>query len=408
MKISREVKIYCMLVITGGFFLVEIVVGYYVSSLALIADSFHMLNDLISMCVALWAIKVAKKTQYDPKYSYGWQRAEILGALINGVFLLALCFTILIDSIERFVSPEPVTHPVMVLITGSAGLVANLVGLFLFHEHGHGHGGHSHSHGEQHSHEHSHGKDIESAHGHGHSHGGGHLNMRGIFLHVLGDALGNVGVIASALFIWLTPFEWRFYFDPLVSTLITIIIFMSAIPLVRQTSFILLQGVPNSVPIGDVNDTLLKLEGVISVHELHVWQLNDTKLIASLHVLLKSRQGYMLLASEIRKILHGYGIHSATIQPEFIEDQIDEKYLPTDQDLDSESSEDEKLHVHGIERVSTVTNSVYPDNNKNANTSSLEDLHSSSTCLLRCIEDSCLENTCCPPEQQQQQQQQQP
>lgn len=80
----------------------------------------------------------------------------------------------------------------------------------------------------------------------------------------------------------------------------------------------------------------------------------------------------MLLASEIRKILHGYGIHSATIQPEFIEDQIDEKYQPTDQDLDSESSEDEKLHVHGIERVSTVTNSVYPDNSKNANTSSFE------------------------------------
>lgn len=77
--------------------------------------------------------QVAKRTAYDPKYSYGWQRAEILGALINGVFLLALCFTILIDSIERFVSPEPVTQPVLVLITGGAGLVANLVGLVLFH-----------------------------------------------------------------------------------------------------------------------------------------------------------------------------------------------------------------------------------------------------------------------------------
>ncbi|KAI8639692.1 cation efflux family-domain-containing protein [Parasitella parasitica] len=337
-----------MLVITGGFFLVEIVIGYYVSSLAL----------------------VAKKTEYDPKYSYGWQRAEILGALINGVFLLALCFTILIDSIERFVSPEPVTHPVMVLITGGAGLVANLVGLFLFH-------GHSHSH----SHEHNHDKDVESAHEHKHTHGsgggneGGHLNMRGIFLHVLGDALGNVGVIASALFIWLTPFEWRFYFDPLVSTLITIIIFMSAIPLVRQTSFILLQGVPNSVPIGDVNDALLKLEGVISVHELHVWQLNDTKLIASLHVLLKSRQGYMILASEIRRVLHGYGIHSATIQPEFIEDQIDEKYQPADDESDQDSDR-EKLHAHGIERVSTVNNSVYQDNNTKINqTSSVEVNH---------------------------------
>lgn len=92
-----------------------------------------MLNDLLSMCVALWAIKVAKRTEYDPKYSYGWQRAEILGALVNGVFLLALCFTILIDSIERFVSPEPVTQPLLVIIVGGAGLVANLIGLILFH-----------------------------------------------------------------------------------------------------------------------------------------------------------------------------------------------------------------------------------------------------------------------------------
>lgn len=109
-----------------------------------------MLNDMLSMCVALWAIKVtifflkkkirltkkkkvASVTEFNPKYSYGWQRAEILGALINGVFLIALCFTILIESIERFVSPQEITNPLMVLITGGAGLVANIVGLFLFH-----------------------------------------------------------------------------------------------------------------------------------------------------------------------------------------------------------------------------------------------------------------------------------
>jgi zinc transporter 1 len=367
LRISREAKIYFMLVITSAFFLVEIVIGYYVSSLALIADSFHMLNDLISMCIALWAIKVAKKTEYHPKYSYGWQRAEILGALVNGVFLLALCFTILIDSIERFVSPEEIKQPLMVLITGSAGLVANLVGLFLFHDHG----GHGHSHDHNHGHTHQE-HDVElQAHNHTH---GGHLNMRGIFLHVLGDALGNVGVIASALFIWLTPFSWRFYFDPLVSTLITIIIFASALPLVRQTSFILLQGVPNSVPIGDVNGALLNLDGVISVHELHVWQLNDTKLIASLHVLLKSREGYMSLGSEIRKVLHSYGIHSATIQPEFVEDQIDEKY-------EHEELVEESPIVYSVEKPAG------------------EEPQNSSTCLLRCLDDSCLENTCCPPEQ---------
>lgn len=92
---------------------------------------------------------------------------------MNGVFLLALCFTILIDSIERFVSPEEIKQPLMVLITGSAGLVANLVGLFLFHDHG----GHGHSHGHNHGHTHQE-NDVElQAHNHTH---GGHLNMRGV------------------------------------------------------------------------------------------------------------------------------------------------------------------------------------------------------------------------------------
>ncbi|KAI9486919.1 MAG: cation efflux protein [Benjaminiella poitrasii] len=328
-----------MLVITGGFFLVEIVIGYYVNSLALIADSFHMLNDLISMCIALWAIKVAKRTQFDPKYTYGWQRAEIVGALVNGVFLLALCFTIMIDSIERFISPDPVTNPLMVLITASAGLVANLIGLVLFHEHSH-----------------SHELDIESKQDNNHHHG--NLNMKGA---------SNVGVIGSALFIWLTPFSWRFYADPLASILITILIFFSAIPLVRQTSFILLQGVPQHVQLQDINTEILNLDGVISVHELHVWQLNDTKLIASLHVLIRTRQEYMRLSHEIRQLLHQYGIHSVTIQPEFNTDDV---------------QDDQKVQVEG--------GSIQQE------AQSTEDIQSNaSTCLLRCIEDSCLENTCC-------------
>ncbi|CEG84171.1 Putative Cobalt uptake protein COT1 [Rhizopus microsporus] len=362
--LSRKNKIYFMLVITTCFFFVEIVIGYYVSSLALIADSFHMLNDLLSMCIALWAINVASSTKYDPRYSYGWQRAEILGALINGVFLLALCFTILIDSIERFVSPEEIKNPIMVLVTGGAGLLANVVGLFLFHDHGHSHG---------------HSDPEKGNHGH---HGGGHLNMKGIFLHVLGDALGNVGVIASALFIWLTPFSWRFYFDPLVSILITIIIFTSALPLVRQTASILLQGVPKSVPLSDVHESLVKLDGVLSVHELHVWQLSDTKLIASLHVLIESREKYMDLASQIRGLLHSFGIHSATIQPEFIDDKKIDQAL-------SIMPKEENINQSGT--LNDTSSDIASDH------SSGQDLQNSSTCLLRCTEDSCLENNCCPP-----------
>ena len=157
--------------------------------------------------------------------------------------------------------------------------------------------------------------------GHGHSHGD--LNMRGVFLHVMGDALGNIGVIATALFIWLTDFSWRFYTDPAISLIITIIILCSAIPLCKAASRILLQAVPAGLSIDEIKDDILDLDGIISCHHLHVWQLSDTKLVASLHVQVdfdfkgEGSARYMELAREIRQCLHEYGIHSSTIQPEF-------------------------------------------------------------------------------------------
>jgi zinc transporter 1 len=170
---------------------------------------------------------------------------------------------------------------------------------------------------------HNHNKAEEESSG-GHGHGHGHdLNMRGVFLHVMGDALGNVGVIASALFIWLTDFSWRFYSDPLISLIITVIILCSAIPLCKAASRILLQAVPAGLSIDDIKQDITDLPDVVSCHHLHVWQLSDTKLVASLHVQVafefkgEGSQRYMQLARQIRKCLHEYGIHSSTIQPEF-------------------------------------------------------------------------------------------
>jgi zinc transporter 1 len=149
------------------------------------------------------------------------------------------------------------------------------------------------------------------------------LNMRGVFLHVMGDALGNVGVIATALFIWLTDLWWRFYSDPFVSLIITIIILHSALPLCRAASRILLQAVPQGLNVDDIREDIKRLPGILSCHHLHVWQLNDTRLIATLHVRVSfefkgdGSQRYMELARQIRECLHEYGIHSSTIQPEF-------------------------------------------------------------------------------------------
>jgi len=140
----------------------------------------------------------------------------------------------------------------------------------------------------------------------------------------MGDALGNIGVIVTALLIWLTTFEGRYYFDPAVSLIITIIILASAIPLCRAAGRILLQAVPVGMSIDEITADIESLPRVIEAHHLHVWQLSDTKLVASLHVKVDCEvQGagsasYMHLAREIRSCLHGYGIHSSTIQPEFM------------------------------------------------------------------------------------------
>ncbi|KAF2707611.1 zinc/cadmium resistance protein-like protein [Pleomassaria siparia CBS 279.74] len=477
MGLSKSNRILILLAIDSVFFLLEIVVGYAVHSLALVADSFHMLNDVISLCVGLWAVKVANQKTNSKTYTYGWQRAETLGALVNGVFLVALCLSIFLEAIQRFVEPQEVSNPKLVLIVGCFGLASNILGLFLFHDHGHGHshGGHSHGHSdgihaaeEGHSHgidsadhavadqggniaevlpqtrvgnfpsavsasgdktsrksasgkrtakhhgrsrsrgystiddiyvhpssfrnsiiessrvEHSDSesdgddenavvdeedatehtsllhkaksksfgesspkkkRDCHSGHKHkqpqeegksgGHSHGD--LNMRGVFLHVMGDALGNVGVIASALIIWLTDYSWRFYSDPLISLIITVIILCGAIPLCKAASRILLQAVPAGLSVDDIKNDITELSGVVSCHHLHVWQLSDSKLIASLHVQVaidfkgEGSARYMALAREIRECLHEYGIHSSTIQPEFCLDDSHDHTGVTDE-----------------------------------------------------------------------------
>ncbi|KAG1755206.1 cation efflux family-domain-containing protein [Suillus paluster] len=410
---SRSGRITLLLIIDVVFFFIELIAGYSVGSLALVADSFHMLNDVISLVVALYAIKLSQNSAIDSRYSYGWHRAEILAALINGVFLLALCFSITMEALERFFSTPDISNPRLIVIVGSFGLASNIVGLFLFHEGSHAHG-HDHKTspsptrppsitqsdrvdddvtpprripGWRSSRERSssyssmyghpiatrasvvqaaqdiaspppHARRLTNASSsshvfdesapllgaetteassrtgnishHGHAHGS--MNMRALVLHVLGDALGNVGVIATGLVIWLTNWKYKFYFDPVISLVITAIIFSSALPLVRSASFILLQGVPPTISLDEVRESILNVDGVLSVHELHVWQLSESKIVASVHVMASRNHDFMPVAADIRKTLHHHGIHSSTIQPEYHPRSPTEDHLKTSTD----------------------------------------------------------------------------
>ena len=188
------------------------------------------------------------------------------------------------------------------------------------HEHTNAHGhDQDHDHDHDHGHnpfKHAHPVDLETGQSkRRHSHGS--MNMRALVLHVMGDALGNVGVIGSGLVIWLTTWQYRYYSDPIISLIITCIIFSSALPLVKSASFILLQGVPESVNLEDVREDISTVDGVISIHELHVWQLSESKHVASVHILLRKKDDFMRVVRDIRRVLHEHDIHNGTIQPEF-------------------------------------------------------------------------------------------
>lgn len=148
------------------------------------------------------------------------------------------------------------------------------------------------------------------------------LNMHGVFLHVLGDALGSIGVLISGLCILLIPYDWKKYIDPSISIVICGIIAYGTIPLVRHASRILLQGVPENVNMTKLREDILKLDGVESVHELHVWLLVDSTSIASLHVLLNSSVKFSDVCRKIGAVMHKYKIHSSTVQPEFLEEEV--------------------------------------------------------------------------------------
>lgn len=145
---TKTFRLVCMMILTFSFFIVELVVGNITNSLALVADAFHMLSDLIALIIALLAVRISKRR--SDINTYGWVRGEVVGANINTVFLLALCLTIVFDVVKRYITPEPIENVNLLLIVGSTGLGINIIGLFLFQGfHGHSHAGHKgeHSHG---------------------------------------------------------------------------------------------------------------------------------------------------------------------------------------------------------------------------------------------------------------------
>ncbi|KAJ9222387.1 hypothetical protein DTO027B5_2536 [Paecilomyces variotii] len=265
-KMSRSHRLILVIGVSLSFFIIEISVGFYTHSVALIADAFHYLNDLVGFIVALTALKISSKSDLPKGLSFGWQRAQLLGAFFNGVFLLALGISILLQSLQRFISLQRVQNPKLILIVGCVGLGLNLISASFLHEHDHGlssspqaaediiyeEGQYDLESIKPEHHEHRHHTVQLGSHGHD-------LGTMGVLIHILGDAVNNVGVIISALVIWLTHYDTRYYADPAVGMGIAFMILISSISLMRHSGLILLESVPTGVDLEDVQHDLEKV-----------------------------------------------------------------------------------------------------------------------------------------------------
>jgi zinc transporter 1 len=271
-------------------FLLELVGGIRSGSLALVSDAFHMLSDGMSLIIALMCLSVSQRASTD-SMSFGWERAEILGGLINAVVLITVCGFIVIEAVTRLVDPPVITEPSVVIAIGCVSLVFNCCGIFMFHQ-----GGHSHSHGGVEHHE--------------------DMNVKAIFLHILGDALASLAVIVSGLIIQFSSWEFRYRVDPFVSMGISAIILSGTIPLVKRASRVLMQATPGHIDPSSIKRDIQAVPGVVGLHHLHVWQLYKDKVVASVHLNLEDNTKLMDITTSVQKVLHKHGAHSSTIQTE--------------------------------------------------------------------------------------------
>lgn len=270
-----------VLALTAGFTVVEIVGGLLTGSLALLADAGHMLSDNLSLGLALFAAWLAQRPA-TPNKSFGYRRAEILAALANGVTLVVVSIWVFVEAYSRLREPTEVLGGPM-LVVAALGLLVNAAGATILYRSG-----------------------------------GESLNVQGAMRHVFADALGSVGAMAAAAVIILTG--WR-YADPLISVAIGILILASSWKLLRDSTNILLEATPPNLNATEVGQKMASADGIIEVHDLHIWTITSGFPALSAHVLVGGREDCHARRRELEGLLaHEYGISHTTLQVDHVGD----------------------------------------------------------------------------------------
>ncbi|XP_012943706.1 zinc transporter 2 [Aplysia californica] len=360
-------SVLCLLFMSG-----EMVGGLLAHSLAIISDAAHLLTDFASFMISLVALYLANRPA-TKKLSFGWYRAEILGAFTSILMLWVLTGILVYSAVNRVIDDDYTIDATVMLITAATGVAFNiLLGTTLHqHTHSHGGGGHGHSHGGQghshggHGHGHSQGHrrpsaplassnatpsygsvdnmergnnigvvvdsntpllgadaSDESSESHGHSHNS-NINVKAAFIHVIGDLFQSVGVLVAAFIIYFKP-EWKIA-DPICTFMFSLFVLVTTVTIMRDIVVVLMEGTPRGINFAEVRDTFFEIPGVLDIHNLRVWSLTMDKVALSVHLAIDKRSDpHRVLKLASRAIQRKFNISETTMQvEEYVTDMVD-------------------------------------------------------------------------------------
>ena len=276
------------LLLTAGFALVEAIGGWMAGSLALLSDAGHMVTDAAALGLALFANAIGRRPP-SQRASYGYGRAEVLAAFVNAIVMLAVVAAIAIEAVRRLLAPTPVAGG-MVLGIAIAGLTINIACAWLL------------------------------------SRASGSINARGAMIHVLGDLLGSrAAIIAGGVIIatgWMP-------IDPILSMVVSLLILRSTVQLLKQSTGVLMEGVPAHLDYNAIGNALARLPGVTGVHDLHVWNMTAERAALSAHIAMADGSAWpQTLAGAQRMLAQEFAIEHVTLQPDWPAVQPGRKVIP--------------------------------------------------------------------------------
>ncbi|XP_072465506.1 proton-coupled zinc antiporter SLC30A2 isoform X1 [Notamacropus eugenii] len=298
-------QLYVASTICFVFIIGEIVGGYLAHSLAVMTDAAHLLTDFASMLISLFSLWMSSRPA-TKTMSFGWHRAEILGALLSVLSIWVVTGVLVYLAVQRLVSGDYEIEGGAMLITSGCAVAVNIIMGFTLHHSGHGHG---------HSHGHSHGTSSKQEEQ--------NPSVRAAFIHVVGDLLQSLGVLVAAYVLYYKP-EYK-YVDPICTFLFSILVLGTTLTILRDVVLVLMEATPKGVDFTAVRDLLLSVEGVAALHSLHIWALTVAQPVLSVHIAIAQEADAQAVLKEARSRLQGmFHFHTTTIQIEdYSEDMRD-------------------------------------------------------------------------------------